>query len=201
MSGNERHAASRQCSLQACVFLGASEYTFPVPARPSSGHRQDSSWPLPKYRDRVGVWRFINQGVCWSICFHLDIRGASNTASVALARWGIETSIIVSGAFTRGTNHFAHAGTPADKSRAEEYDSGPYKHFSGNIMKGFSSIVPPDADVTAVAGAIAKVVDTPFRKRQFRVHVDPTQDGAEVVNMVSDRLRTEFLRRIDLSDL
>ena len=29
-----------------------------------------------------------------------------------LARWGIETSIIVPGAFTGGTNHFAHAGRP-----------------------------------------------------------------------------------------
>jgi hypothetical protein len=68
-------------------------------------------------------------------------------------------------------------------------------------MQGFSSIVPPDADVTAVAEAIVKVVDTPFGKRPFRVHVDPTQDGAEVVNMVSDRLRAEFLRRIGLGDL
>ena len=32
-----------------------------------------------------------------------------------LTRWGIETSIIVPGAFTGGTNHFAHAGSPADK--------------------------------------------------------------------------------------
>jgi NAD(P)-dependent dehydrogenase (short-subunit alcohol dehydrogenase family) len=28
-----------------------------------------------------------------------------------LNRWGIETSIIVPGAFTSGTNHFAHAGS------------------------------------------------------------------------------------------
>ena len=27
-----------------------------------------------------------------------------------LTRWGIETSIIVPGAFTGGTNHFAHSG-------------------------------------------------------------------------------------------
>src|SRR6266852_374303 len=33
-----------------------------------------------------------------------------------LALWGIETSIIVPGAFTGGTNHFAHAGAPADKA-------------------------------------------------------------------------------------
>jgi len=31
--------------------------------------------------------------------------------------------------------------------------------------------------------------------------VDPTQDGAEVVNMVSDRVRAELLRRIGLSDV
>ncbi len=31
-----------------------------------------------------------------------------------LSRWGIETSIIVPGAFTKGTNHFAHSGSPAD---------------------------------------------------------------------------------------
>jgi NAD(P)-dependent dehydrogenase (short-subunit alcohol dehydrogenase family) len=118
-----------------------------------------------------------------------------------LTRWGIESSIIVPGAFTTGTNHFANAGTPADTSRAQEYEAGPYKHFAEDIMKGFSSIVPPEADVTALADAIAKVVDTPFGKRPFRVHIDPTQDGAEVVNMVSDRLRAEFLRRIGLGDV
>jgi len=118
-----------------------------------------------------------------------------------LTRWGIETSIIVPGAFTTGTNHFANAGTPADKGRAEEYEAGPYKHFAEDIMKGFSSIVPPDADVRAVAEAIAKVVDSPVGNRPFRVHIDPTQDGAEVVNMVLDRVRAEFLRRIGLSDL
>jgi len=118
-----------------------------------------------------------------------------------LTRWGIETSIIVPGAFTGGTNHFAHAGAPADKTRVAEYEAGPYKGFADDVLKGFSSIVPPDADVSAVAEAIVKVVDTPFGKRPFRVHVDPTQDGAEVVNMVCDRVRAELLRRIGLADL
>ena len=68
-------------------------------------------------------------------------------------------------------------------------------------MTGFASIVPPDANVEAVADAIVKVVDTPFGKRPFRVHVDPTQDGAEVVNAVLDRVRAELLRRIGLGDL
>jgi NAD(P)-dependent dehydrogenase (short-subunit alcohol dehydrogenase family) len=118
-----------------------------------------------------------------------------------LTRWGIETSIIVPGAFTGGTNHFAHAGAPSDKERVAEYEAGPYKGFADAIMKGFTSIVPPEADVSAVAEAIAKVVDTPFGKRPFRVHVDPSQDGAEVVNMVLDRIRAEMLRRIGLADV
>jgi NAD(P)-dependent dehydrogenase (short-subunit alcohol dehydrogenase family) len=118
-----------------------------------------------------------------------------------LTRWGIETSIIVPGAFTGGTNHFAHAGSPADKERVAEYEAGPYEGFADDIMKGFASIVPPEADVSAVAEAIVKVVDTPFGKRPFRVHVDPAQDGAEVVNAVSDRVRAELLRRIGLGDV
>jgi NAD(P)-dependent dehydrogenase (short-subunit alcohol dehydrogenase family) len=118
-----------------------------------------------------------------------------------LVRWDIETSIIVPGAFTGGTNHFAHSGRPADTDRVAEYEAGPYAGFADQVMKGFASIVPPDADVSAVADAIVKVVDMPFGKRPFRVHVDPTEDGAEVTNMVMDRVRAELLRRIGLSDL
>jgi NAD(P)-dependent dehydrogenase (short-subunit alcohol dehydrogenase family) len=118
-----------------------------------------------------------------------------------LTRWGIETSIIVPGAFTGGTNHFAHAGSPDDKARAAEYEAGPYAGFGEQVLKGFASIVPADVDVSAVADAIVRVVDAPFGKRPFRVHIDPTQDGAEVVNAVSDRVRAELLRRIGLGDL
>jgi NAD(P)-dependent dehydrogenase (short-subunit alcohol dehydrogenase family) len=118
-----------------------------------------------------------------------------------LTRWGIETSIIVPGAFTGGTNHFAHAGSPDDKARVSEYEVGPYAGFAKQVRDGFASIVPADADVSAVADAIVRVVDAPFGKRPFRVHIDPTQDGAEVVNAVSDRVRAELLRRIGLGDL
>src|SRR6201988_559587 len=51
-----------------------------------------------------------------------------------LALWGIETSIIVPGAFTGGTNHFAHSGTQADKERAGEYEAGPYKGYGEKIQ-------------------------------------------------------------------
>jgi len=47
-----------------------------------------------------------------------------------LTRWGIETSIVVPGAFTKGTNHFAHASSPADQAMADEYENGPFKGFA-----------------------------------------------------------------------
>jgi NAD(P)-dependent dehydrogenase (short-subunit alcohol dehydrogenase family) len=118
-----------------------------------------------------------------------------------LTRWGIETSIIVPGAFTSGTNHFAHAGSPADRARVAEYDAGPYAGFGEQIQQAFAAIVPPDADASLVADAIVGVVDAPFGKRPFRVHVDPTQDGADVAFAVIDRVRSEMLHRVGFSDL
>jgi NAD(P)-dependent dehydrogenase (short-subunit alcohol dehydrogenase family) len=118
-----------------------------------------------------------------------------------LARWGIETTIVVPGAFTKGTNHFLHSGSPSDKQRAEEYAAGANANLSEVALKGLASLEPADADPAAVAEAIVRVVDTPFGKRPFRVHIDPSQDGAEVVNGVADRVRAELLRRIGLEDI
>jgi NAD(P)-dependent dehydrogenase (short-subunit alcohol dehydrogenase family) len=118
-----------------------------------------------------------------------------------LSRWGIETSIIVPGAFTSGTNHFAHSGQPADETRVADYETGPYAGFGEQVQKAFAAIVPPDADASLVAEAIVKVVDAPFGKRPFRVHIDPTEDGADVGFTVTDRLRAEMLHRVGLSDL
>jgi len=118
-----------------------------------------------------------------------------------LSRWGIETSIVVPGAFTKGTNHFAHSGRPADEARLAEYEAGPYKGFGEEVQKAFAAIVPDDADVAGVADAIVDIVNTPFGKRPFRVHYDPTQDGADVGFTVLDRLRAEMLHRVGLADL
>ncbi|KUY81204.1 MULTISPECIES: SDR family oxidoreductase [unclassified Burkholderia] len=118
-----------------------------------------------------------------------------------LSRWGIETSIVVPGAFTQGTNHFAHASAPTDTARAAEYDAGPYADFGREVQEAFAAIVPADAHASLVADAIVSVVAAPAGKRPFRVHVDPTEDGANVGFAVLDRLRAEMLHRVGLSDL
>jgi NAD(P)-dependent dehydrogenase (short-subunit alcohol dehydrogenase family) len=121
--------------------------------------------------------------------------------STELSRWGIETSIVVPGAFTGGTNHFAHSGSPEDKVVAAEYTEGPYKGVPEQALKGLAALEPTDADPAAVAVEIVKIVNMPFGTRPFRVHIDPSQDGAEVVAAVADRVRIEMYRNIGLQDL
>jgi NAD(P)-dependent dehydrogenase (short-subunit alcohol dehydrogenase family) len=121
--------------------------------------------------------------------------------STELARWGIETTIMVPGAFTKGTNHFAHRGKPSDEAVVAAYESGPYAGVAEQALKGLASLEPAEADPAEVAREIARVVDLPFGKRPFRVHVDPSQDGAEIVNAVADRMRREMYRNIGLADL
>src|SRR5260221_1840231 len=59
-----------------------------------------------------------------------------------LALWGIESSIIVPGAFTGGTNHFAHSRRPARKQRAAEDEAGAYKGYEKKSQESLSAIVP-----------------------------------------------------------
>jgi NAD(P)-dependent dehydrogenase (short-subunit alcohol dehydrogenase family) len=118
-----------------------------------------------------------------------------------LARWGIETSIVVPGAFTKGTNHFLHAGAPADTLRAEAYASGPTANIPDVALRGLAALEPADADPSEVAREIVRIVDMPHGRRPFRVHIDPSQDGAEIVDGVADRVRQELLCRIGLEDV
>jgi NAD(P)-dependent dehydrogenase (short-subunit alcohol dehydrogenase family) len=121
--------------------------------------------------------------------------------STELSLWGIETSIVLPGAYTSGTNHFAHSGKPADAARAAEYESGPYAGLPDQILEGLKSLEPADADVADVAAAIVRVIGLPHGQRPFRVHVDPSQDGAEAVNAVGDRVRREMYRNLGLESL
>jgi hypothetical protein len=68
-------------------------------------------------------------------------------------------------------------------------------------LKGLASLEPAETDPADVARAIVQVVHMPFGKRPFRVHVDPSQDGAEVVDTVADCMRLEMYRNIGLEAL
>jgi NAD(P)-dependent dehydrogenase (short-subunit alcohol dehydrogenase family) len=120
--------------------------------------------------------------------------------ALELSRFGIETSIIVPGSFTHGTNHFAHSGSPADQAVADAYENR-YAGLMDQVGQKLAEIEPTWADPTEVARAIVTVVDTEKGRRPYRVHIDPSDDGAAVVFAVGDRIRADFLRRIGLDDL
>jgi NAD(P)-dependent dehydrogenase (short-subunit alcohol dehydrogenase family) len=118
-----------------------------------------------------------------------------------LARFGIETSIVMPGFFSSGTDPFSRAMVPADRERAAIYSAGPTSDLAEKILQGTKSLEPADSDPEVVAHAIVEIVDTPCGQRPHRVTVDPAQGGAEIVAAMSDRLRADLLRRIGLSDL
>ena len=128
----------------------------------------------------------------------MDSLAVSYAAEVA--RFGIDTTIVLPGAFTSGTNHFPNSGHPADEAVAKAYEER-YAGLMDQVSRKLAEIMPPGADITTVADEIARVVDLPKGQRPFRVHIDPADDGAALVAEVGDRIRREFLRRIDLDDL
>lgn len=121
--------------------------------------------------------------------------------ALELARFGIETTILVPGAFTRGTLHFEHATHAENESRTTPYWSGPYAGTDEQVLDRLAALEPGDADPEAVGRAIVEIVAMPHGQRPFRIHIDPSEDGAEIVNGVADRVRAQLLERIGLSDL
>jgi NAD(P)-dependent dehydrogenase (short-subunit alcohol dehydrogenase family) len=128
----------------------------------------------------------------------MDALAVSYAAEVI--RFGIDTAIVVPGAFTSGTNHFLNAGTPADTERAAAYDER-YGALLAGLDKRLAALIPPDADAAQVAEAVVRLAALPSGTRPLRTHVDPARDGSEVVSAVADRVRAEFFHRVGLDDL
>ena len=165
---------------------------------------------LPQMRDRgdgllVWVGSTSTRGGCPPFLgpyFAAKAAGDALAVSYAaeLIKFGIDTTIILPGAFTSGTNHFANAGKPDDESTGDAYDDK-YGQLREDVNRRLSDILPPDADVSEVARQIRRVVELPCGQRPFRVHIDPSKDGSEVVTAVADRIRADFYRRVGIQEL
>ncbi len=128
----------------------------------------------------------------------MDALAVSYAAEVA--RFGIDTVIVVPGSFTTGTNHFANAGHAEDGGVVREYDER-LPRLMEQVSAKLAELAPADADPTEVARQVARIVDLPKGERPFRVHIDPADDGAEAVNRLGDDTRRRFYERIGLPDL
>ena len=118
-----------------------------------------------------------------------------------LAPLGIETAIVVPGAYTKGTNHFANAGEPRDRPRADAYAQAWPDEFADRMKKALAATDPPDSDPSEIGRAVAAIVAAPAGERPFRTVIDPADDGSKVSFPVVDRLREQFLHRIGFPEL
>jgi NAD(P)-dependent dehydrogenase (short-subunit alcohol dehydrogenase family) len=118
-----------------------------------------------------------------------------------LAPFGIETAIVVPGAYTKGTNHFANAGHPGDEARAEAYEAGWPEGFADRMQTALAATDPPDSDPSEIGRAVAAIVRAQAGRRPFRTVIDPADDGAKVSFPVVDRIREQFLHRIGFPEL
>jgi NAD(P)-dependent dehydrogenase (short-subunit alcohol dehydrogenase family) len=119
--------------------------------------------------------------------------------SYEVARFGIETAIVVPGAFTHGTEHFPSAGKPNDTVRNAAYAR--YDGVMDQVGERLSALTPPEADPQAVADELVRIVGLPQGQRPFRAVVDFVGDGAREVLEVAEAVRIDFAHRIGIADL
>ncbi len=76
-----------------------------------------------------------------------------------LTRWGIETSIVVLGAFTKGTNHLRTPPVPRMQPDWPSMRTARLMGFGEQVKSAFASIVPENADAGTVAEAMVAIVN------------------------------------------
>ncbi len=115
-----------------------------------------------------------------------------------LTAWGIETTIVSPGVFTKGTNHFQDAAQPDIPETARQYEEGPTKGIGEQTMEGTLALPPPNADPQIVADTLVELAATPRGKKPFRMFPDPAMDGGDVGALVIDNNKVNAFRRAGL---
>lgn len=116
-------------------------------------------------------------------------------------RYGIESVIIMPGAFTEGTNHFAHAVPPQDQARVQEYSR--IAELPQQLVSRLDSLITPGATMNPqqVADRMLEIAQRPAGERPLRVVVDPQNHGADTVNEVAAAKQADLMERLGIQDL
>ncbi|WP_406004871.1 SDR family oxidoreductase [Streptomyces sp. NBC_00637] len=122
--------------------------------------------------------------------------------SYEVAPLGIETVIVMPGAFTHGTDHFPNAGRPADAAGV----SAGYRALDPLVARNEQAtegLFAPgmQADPSVVAKEITRILSLPFGERPFRSVVDLTNSLVEQANSAVLEARTDFVRRMGFEDV
>lgn len=115
---------------------------------------------------------------------------------------GIESVTLVPGAFSSGTEHFAHANEPEYSAIERQY--GDLPALAATLGERLSAIDAANGgalDVAAVGLAAVEVIAMPRGQRPSRVVVDGQQKGTEDIDAVYHEKQVAFLQRMGLRDL
>ena len=160
-------------------------------------------------RQRSGVLLYVGSTTTVSVPPFLGPYVASKFAFDALAqvtayevgRFGVETVIVMPGAFTAGTNHFPDAGRASDTARAGDYAE--LDPLVARNEAATASLFDPavDADPQSVADEIVRILALPVGHKPLRSVVDFTQSHVQDVLEVAERERVDFVTRLGFADL
>ncbi|MEU2304164.1 hypothetical protein [Streptomyces misionensis] len=122
--------------------------------------------------------------------------------SYEVAPHGIETVIVMPGAFTEGTDHFPKAGRPVDATGV----TAGYRVLDPLVARNEQATVGlftpgTQADPVVVAEEITRILSLPFGERPFRSVVDLTNSLVEQADSAVPEARLDFVRRMGFEEV
>jgi NAD(P)-dependent dehydrogenase (short-subunit alcohol dehydrogenase family) len=125
----------------------------------------------------------------------------AQTTAYEVNPFGIETTIVMPGPFTQGTEHFPNATHANDQERSRAYAE--LDPLVARNEEATSALFPPgvEAHPRAVAEEITRILALPAGTRPFRSVVDFSNAGVEEVNKVMWRAQQQFVTRLGFPEL
>jgi NAD(P)-dependent dehydrogenase (short-subunit alcohol dehydrogenase family) len=165
---------------------------------------------LPHMRERrIGTLLYVGSTTSVVVPAFLGPYVASKFAFDALAmvtsyevsQFGIETTIVMPGPFTHGTEHFPNASHASDQSVTAAYAA--LDPLVARNEQATDSLFDPkvDADPASVATEITRILSLPRGEKPFRSVVDFSQAGVEQVVAVTEKSRRDFVTRMGFAEL
>ncbi|MFZ4151497.1 SDR family NAD(P)-dependent oxidoreductase [Streptomyces pseudogriseolus] len=125
----------------------------------------------------------------------------ARTTAYEVGQFGIESTIVMPGPFTSGTEHFPKATRAGDETVTAAYAA-----LEPMVVRNEEATAAlfgdkTDADPAAVAEEVVRIVSLPHGERPSRTVVDFTDAGVERVNEVSEGAQRSFLSRMGFAEL
>jgi NAD(P)-dependent dehydrogenase (short-subunit alcohol dehydrogenase family) len=120
--------------------------------------------------------------------------------SYEVSQFGIETSIVMPGAITQGTQHFPNASRAGDDQVAAQYAA--LDPLVARTHDAHEQLFEPGttADPRDVAEEIRRILALPTGDKPFRSVVDAARAGVDHVMAFSDLTREAFVRRLGFAE-